>query len=325
MTEDHRVIQSGKNSTQIIEPSLVSSPPQFIKSENENKTQDKNSPFRLGELNNRSEEEATMLTAFLGGRVKENKKEYEAFLEKQGLMGWYDGLWELGVNSLDELAEVSIESFNKIKMPAGFQIRLQRELKRVAVDRDHGPKDIAIETEMEPPEVLKRDIKEIKLYSSSDRTKPLKDQSFATAQVMNKSIGIDPLPYEEGSMPLNVDSDSGGPGVERIIVPKNFKKGKKAEQLSVDQGEKKDSNQTSQGARFTFASLGPTSWENILAVPTKEEGTTVFSKVIATSVPPKKTCFCCFRRVEENEAIVHRLLPDKVGRANRVLLLSQML
>lgn len=57
-------------------------------------------------------------------RIGEDKVEFQDFLEKANLMKYYDQLWEIGVDNLDELANCTVEDFNNLKIPMGHQVKI---------------------------------------------------------------------------------------------------------------------------------------------------------------------------------------------------------
>jgi hypothetical protein len=78
-------------------------------------------------------------------------------MERTGIMRYYDGLWDLGVDSLQSLSKVTIEEFNQLFVPAGTQIKIQRELKRQGILLDDEVKDMSTATDkqyLEEPRLI---------------------------------------------------------------------------------------------------------------------------------------------------------------------------
>ena len=84
----------------------------------------------------------------LNTRVKEDKKELEVLLEKLGLMRVYDQLWDLGVDSLEGLSRVQTEDFNHMMIPAGTQLKIQRELRKAGLHKDQEVKEVGMTADL---------------------------------------------------------------------------------------------------------------------------------------------------------------------------------
>jgi len=278
------------------------------------------SGLRLTDLKAREEEgstNASLLQNILKGRISEDKRQLDQFLEKHGLMKFYDQLWELGVDSLEGLSKVTFVEFNAMYMTAGYQLKIQKELKKLGITKDNETKDIAVGTDPEAvavalprqpaPHSNPSHLKAGKLNFGISLKKAEKTHSVST--------GTDALPGDS-DMPLNVETDPAKP-------PSN-KQATRRVKFADDQTHSSPPKHSSDAPAFSFASIGGDTWKNEL-FEERFSAPEASAAANSRSQAKKASCYCCFRPVSEEEAFSHRILSGKVVVAQPVLLFAEVL
>lgn len=176
-------------------------------------------------------QEEGLLASILSARIKQDKDELQVFLEKLGLMKFYDRLWDIGVDSLEGLAHVKVEEWNMMYVPAGTQMKIERELKKMGISAAGQAHDMAIGTddleaaESKPaiPErglFAKYGIKMKKAEHSQTQSSPLGTETVNDMKISHSAAIKSPKQptmmsfggtqtEETDSMPLNVEMDQG--------------------------------------------------------------------------------------------------------------------
>lgn len=316
----------------------------------------KKSAFRLRELDENEQENSQLsLVAnnLLMTRVKEDKLKYQQFLERLGLMKYYDQLWDLGVDSLEGLSKVTVEDFNHLYIPAGVQIKLQLELKKAGLGFETQTKEMGLDTSDLPgknqngPELGQTEQPK-KTSKLNFGIKMRADPPPPAKQMCTMSIETDPI--DDDNIPLNVDEDVGPlnhrlPPSTKEIVSKTdpFQKQGKAASSSTDGQVAAGQLITSQSETkeaFNFASIGGSDWVNCFDDLYQGNEDSNFSagnyrlssqgyegsqaNLGKKTRPPstRVACYGCFRQMEPEEAFDHRHMPGKVASSNAAVLLE---
>lgn len=281
------------------------------------------SSLKLNDLRSREEEaspNAAFLQNILRGRISEDKRLLDQFLEKHGLMKFYDQLWEIGVDSLEGLSKVTFVEFNAMYMTAGYQLKIQKELKNLGICRESETKDMAVTTDFEAPAApLPRPPAPAPNPSSLKSGKLNFGISLKKAEKTHSvSVGTDSLPGDE-NMPLNVETEA-GPSLP-AKAPSSPLPAKRVK--FADDPPASPPKPATGAPAFSFAAVGGTTWKNELFV--ERFGSPESSTQGLSRDPVKKaSCYCCFRPVSEDEAFTHRILAGKVASGEPVLLLEQV-
>lgn len=278
--------------------------------------------LRLTDLGGNAQSEQkteTQLTLkLLNSRIKEDKKDYQEFLEALGLMRYYDELWELGVDTLEALANVDVEQLNLMKMPAGVQIKMQRELKKRGYQSEGEIRDMAVGTDANDSHIQITEnpaagsVKQAKVSNIKDGKLNfgIKVQKI---EKTSESIGTDPLPFDD-DIPLNINTDGGG---GKVMIPSSLK----TKLEPTNSKSKSISQQATPAEKFSFASLGDTNWDNLMAFQSDPSALTLvdnnkqknsMSNHTRPVTAKKVSCYSCYKSVPEDEAYTHRSLISKV-------------
>lgn len=288
------------------------------------------------------QQNSKLASEMLLARVQSDREQYDFFMEKTGIMRFYDGLWDLGVDSLQSLSKVTIEEFNQLFVPAGTQIKIQRELKRQGILLDDEVKDMGTATDqqyLEEPKLITSVVSEGDWQGSqTNRSKGLSfgikvqkvETNIQTKTSEGVSCGTEPVDFND--MPLNVE-EGGGPG--KIMIPRsvkaaeaNFKKKKTVtfvgeKTIPVQTEDNIDHKKENKGSPFSFFSIGGGSWENNFDILGLSGGWNAEEEkkeriLIPTSISTekrefeKKSCFSCYKMFEISSAYTHKLLKDRV-------------
>lgn len=320
--------------------------------------QTKRSAFKLRELDENEQENSQLsLVAnnLLMNRVKEDKLKYQQFLERLGLMKYYDQFWDLGVDSLEGLSKVTVEDFNHLYIPAGVQIKLQLELKKAGLGFETPTKEMALDTSDLPgrsqpqPELPQNDKPKItSKLNFGIKMKP--DQQVPAKQTCTMSIETDPI--DDDDIPLNVDEDLQSAN-QRIVLSKRelgskndtIQKNARPSSTSTDSQVapgKLITTQNDTNEVFSFANLGSSEWVNCftdlyLGNPDSNSYAANYSSSSKgheggqVNFPKKQrppstrvACYGCFLQMEPEEAFDHRHMPGKVVRSNPAFLLKSL-
>ena len=290
--------------------------------------------------------------SILAGRVKEDLKEYESFLDRLGLMQYYDRLWEIGVDSLDGLAKVTVEDYNHLFVPAGSQIKIQRELKKIGRGADPGTKEMAIDTED-----LSEGASELKKIPQPATGKLQSRLNFgvkmkatpAPVQVTTCSMAIETDPVDDHDMPLNVNEDKDlSSDISSLQHPVNTRDqmncSVQTEPLPCleEPSQQEEPAKPEQGFAFSFANIGGSEWTNCFGGNTgtqfsmepvqrkPREERAIASKLVSMSTgtvagPSNSVaCYGCFKLAEADETYEHRQMPSKVISTELDVLLFEM-
>lgn len=298
---------------------------------------------RTVENTSQQQENSKLTSEMLVARVQSDREEYDSFMERTGILKYYDGLWDLGVDSLQSLSKVTIEEFNQLFVPAGTQIKIQRELKRQGILLDDEVKHMSTATDkqyLEEPRLITSLVSENELLPSKRvESKGLnfgiKVQKVETKihTYCSEGVSCETEPVEFNDMPLNVE-EGGGPG--KIMIPRlakdaqaNFKKKKTVtfvgEKASTVQSARSiDEGKGNQPAVFSLFAVGGSNWENtfdILGYGDSWNGHQgkIEKVLVPTSISTekrefeKKSCFSCYKMFDISAAYTHKLLKERVG------------
>lgn len=285
----------------------------------------------------------------LTNRVKEDRKIYEEFLERLGLMKYYDRLWEIGIDSLDGLSRVTVEDFNHMFIPAGTQIRIQLELKKAGHGAANHMKDVSMGTEDEGDSNMYSGELQSKAQT---KTRPALNfginmkKSQAPFKPAMCSMAIETDPVDDKDIPLNVDEDLGKK--HSLEPPQNENKSQVLENKSLNISSKRSTVEMAIAATstedvepdvskpFSFAGLGGAEWTNYQSVPYDFSSSSVNNNSSAgrplqtssAGTMPRKlkvtnrvACYGCFKQVEPEDTLVHKHLPSRVMFSNQGVLL----
>lgn len=337
-TEDKKV---SKDSAKELKPAMRSPLP------SQSTTPMTTSKFKLIELDEseRENSELSLLAnKLLMNRVKEDKVKYQQFLERLGLMKYYDPFWDLGVDSLEGLSKLTVEDYNHLYIPAGIQIKIQLELKKSGMGIESQTKEMALDTNDLPGAALLRTS-----INETDKPKAAPKLNFGIKMKANKpaatvtmcSMAIETEPVDDKHIPLNVEEDliQSRPrispdrpknSIETSFGPVTKKATKESGQSPRDSTESVTA-QSETKTPFSFAAIGDGEWKNCFEeLYTGQSGASPGGQFnlgssygvtasagqsfgARTQQTKRVACYCCFRQMEEDEAFDHRHMPGKVG------------
>jgi hypothetical protein len=299
--------------------------------------------FRLADLDEGELENSQlslMANKVLMNRVKEDKVQYQQFLERLGLMKYYDQFWELGIDSLEGLSKVTVEDFNHLYIPAGTQIKIQKELKKAGVNQVSQTQDMGLDTSDLPSNDLNitplRKTVETKTTPKINFGIKMKATNKPTV-VTTCSMAIETDPVDSSDIPLNVNEDLPPASISSISTKPKTKKvtfsssGTQSDISASDQPLHEFPNysthNTVESAPFSFTNIGGAEWTNCFDTLNDEQrgqgrSGYIFQRgpgaVLMTPAPPnlgpstRVSCYSCFRQLEPEEAFDHRHMPGKV-------------
>jgi hypothetical protein len=305
----------------------------------------------LNSDNNEDIEFGAFAGTMIQNRVKEDRLQYEEFLERLGLMKYYDKLWDIGVDSLEGLSKVTVEDYNHLFIPAGIQIKIQRELRFAGVGQESQTKDAGIGTD----DTLKTSAN---IDSNSPKRAPKKttqlnfgikmkaESTPAKVQVCTMAIETDPI--DEGDIPLNVNEDYHEKNTStesRQATIHDLVKRTKEIQTQVDENNSLPNKpkipvqvEEVKTNPFSFTGIGGSEWSNnfaeILYSNDKNENqSSINSRQFESTFHPMKprelkvtnrvACYGCFKQIEPAESFHHKNLTNKVDPINKVFCSSR--
>lgn len=258
---------------------------------------DKEVPKDIGAINN-----------ILNARINDDKIEYEKFLNRLGLMRYYDQLWDIGVDSLEGLSKVTFIDYNALNIVAGMQLKIQRELKNIGITKEPQTKNASIGTEPSGETITT-----IKLTSTSENNQRKLNFGIKLSKLEqthhDMSIGTDPIP--DGSyMPLNVETEN-----NQTVINNDSTRYKNKKARFEDSHTENIQKQQEPKPTFSFTSLGSEKWSNFeFEMPKLNDNIENESRRVFKENSLKKVgCYGCYKSLPEEDTLTHKKMPNKVA------------
>ena len=258
---------------------------------------DKEVPKDIGAINN-----------ILNARINDDKIEYEKFLNRLGLMRYYDQLWDIGVDSLEGLSKVTFIDYNALNIVAGMQLKIQRELKNIGITREPQTKNASIGTEPSGETITT-----IKLTSTSENNQRKLNFGIKLSKLEqthhDMSIGTDPIP-DGSDIPLNVETEN-----NQTVINNDSTRYKNKKARFEDSHTENIQKQQEPKPTFSFTSLGSEKWSNFeFEMPKLNDNIENESRRVFKENSLKKVgCYGCYKSLPEEDTLTHKKMPNKVA------------
>ena len=258
---------------------------------------DKEVPKDIGAINN-----------ILNARINDDKIEYEKFLNRLGLMRYYDQLWDIGVDSLEGLSKVTFIDYNALNIVAGMQLKIQRELKNIGITKEPQTKNASIGTEPSGETITT-----IKLTSTSENNPRKLNFGIKLSKLEqthhDMSIGTDPIP-DGSDIPLNVETEN-----NQTVINNDSTRYKNKKARFEDSHTENIQKQQEPKPTFSFTSLGSEKWSNFeFEMPKLNDNIENESRRVFKENSLKKVgCYGCYKSLPEEDTLTHKKMPNKVA------------
>ena len=258
---------------------------------------DKEVPKDIGAINN-----------ILNARINDDKIEYEKFLNRLGLMRYYDQLWDIGVDSLEGLSKVTFIDYNALNIVAGMQLKIQRELKNIGITKEPQTKNASIGTEPSGETITT-----IKLTSTSENNQRKLNFGIKLSKLEqthhDMSIGTDPIP-DGSDIPLNVETEN-----NQTVINNDSTRYKNKKARFEDSHTENIQKQQEPKPTFSFTSLGSEKWSNLeFEIPKLNDNIENESRRVFKENSLKKVgCYGCYKSLPEEDTLTHKKMPNKVA------------